>query len=225
MSTRGAYGFRVDGVDKVQYNHFDSYPSGLGVEVVEFLRGTRADDLRPYAEAIRLVSHDYVPTKADIALCQRLKLADLSVSTKSITDLYCLTRHAQGDIGVYLRGLDFMVDGAGFLRDSLFCEWAYIVNLDDDDGVLEVYRGFNKNPQATGRYAELQRELRDYEIANGSTPEWYGVVLIDTIPLDELPGMTDEAFIARIERLVYEDDDDDNAAVATDGTPGEGEGA
>jgi hypothetical protein len=118
-----------------------------------------------------------------------------------------------------------MVDGAGFLRDSLFCEWAYIVNLDDDDGVLEVYRGFNKNPQATGRYAELQRELRDYEIANGSTPEWYGVVLIDTIPLDELPGMTDEAFIARIERLVYEDDDDDNAAVATDGTPGEGEGA
>jgi len=30
MGTRGAYGFRKNGIDKVTYNHFDSYPEQLG---------------------------------------------------------------------------------------------------------------------------------------------------------------------------------------------------
>jgi hypothetical protein len=35
-----------------------------------------------------------------------------------------------------------MIDSKGFLSDSLFCEWAYIINLDKE--VLEVYEGFQE---------------------------------------------------------------------------------
>ena len=40
MSTRGAYGFYKNGVDKITYNHYDSYFSGLGEEIVNFCRNT-----------------------------------------------------------------------------------------------------------------------------------------------------------------------------------------
>ena len=36
MGTRGAWGFLVDGDDsRITYNHFDSYPSGLGANLVK----------------------------------------------------------------------------------------------------------------------------------------------------------------------------------------------
>lgn len=37
MGTRGTFGFRIDGVEKLTYNHYDSYPEGLGDEVVEWV--------------------------------------------------------------------------------------------------------------------------------------------------------------------------------------------
>jgi hypothetical protein len=38
MSTRGALGFKINGTYHATYNHFDSYPEGLGREVVRFIR-------------------------------------------------------------------------------------------------------------------------------------------------------------------------------------------
>ena len=35
MGTRGLYGFRKNGIDKLTYNHLDSYPDWLGKKVVE----------------------------------------------------------------------------------------------------------------------------------------------------------------------------------------------
>ena len=37
MSTRGAYGFKVNKEYKILYNHFDSYPSALGRDIVDFV--------------------------------------------------------------------------------------------------------------------------------------------------------------------------------------------
>lgn len=40
-----------------------------------------------------------------------------------------------------------------FIEDSLWCEWAYIINLDDE--VLEIYKGFQTRPHSNGRYARI----------------------------------------------------------------------
>lgn len=38
MSTRGLWGYRKNNEDKLLYNHYDSYPSGLGKEIVEKIK-------------------------------------------------------------------------------------------------------------------------------------------------------------------------------------------
>lgn len=37
MGTRGKIGFVQKGVRKGVYNHFDSYPSGLGDDIIKFI--------------------------------------------------------------------------------------------------------------------------------------------------------------------------------------------
>lgn len=46
MSTRGAYGFRIDGQDKITYNHFDSYPDSLGVNLLQWMAGHSVAELK-----------------------------------------------------------------------------------------------------------------------------------------------------------------------------------
>lgn len=49
-------------------------------------------------------------------------------------------------------GVFEMVDAGEFPKDSLSCEWAYIINL--DDATLEVCKGFNRDKDAQHpRYA------------------------------------------------------------------------
>ena len=69
-----------------------------------------------------------------------------------------------------------MEEGNSFIRDSLFCEWGYILNL--DEGVLEVYQGFQKSPHDNGRYSDTE----------ASSSGYYGSALIVTFPLDNLPS-------------------------------------
>lgn len=37
-----------------------------------------------------------------------------------------------------------LVNSEEFAADSLFCEWAYVIDLDKN--TFEVYQGFNKKP-------------------------------------------------------------------------------
>jgi hypothetical protein len=66
--------------------------------------------------------------------------------------------------------------------DDLTAMWLKkhgLINL--DDGVFEVYKGFNKDPMAPGRYARSLSGSGGYA----------GVRLIDSIPLEQLQGLTD----------------------------------
>lgn len=45
MGTRGCYGFRKNGMDKLTYNHFDSYPDCLGHTMVKFCKATSISEL------------------------------------------------------------------------------------------------------------------------------------------------------------------------------------
>jgi len=183
MGTRGAIGFRQDGADKLTYNHFDSYPEHLGEIVVDFIKQCTDAELAQIASGIILVEEGKKPTYMQIKECQ--EFTDLSVSERSDQDWYCLLRGAQGNLLAYKEGLRYMIDSKGFMKDSLFCEYAYVINI--DDGNLEFYRGFNKNPKAAGRYAEKDDIPED---------GYAGVKLVSVYPFSRVRDTSTEDLVA-----------------------------
>lgn len=136
MSTRGYYGIKKKGELKGTYNHCDSYPSGLGIDLLESIRKisilNRLPILNKTFDYIELVDETSTPTKEQIAKCKSAGLVDLSVSDKSEQDWYCLLRNAQGNLSVYINQVvPYMTNGNDFFEDTLWCEWAYIIDLDN----------------------------------------------------------------------------------------------
>ena len=180
MGTRGCMGVRVDGQDKLTYNHFDSYPDGLGDDMVKDIKKLLVEGqktLRAQALALQLVDENAKPTAEQIAKLNQF--ADTRVSSGSTEEWYVLLRNLQGKFADTLYA-GIMIDSHEFLKDSLFCEWAYIVNLDEQ--TFEVYQGFQRKPHTAGRYAALpvkQETKPGYDT-------YYPVALVATIPFDKL---------------------------------------
>jgi hypothetical protein len=202
MGTRSATGFRLNGRDVLAYNQLDGYPEGIGQEIVkEIIEGIASLGYEPalatwrkLAGDIKIVDKEQKPTKADIAATKAH--TNLEVSKQSTNDWYCLLRNLQGTIIARLKS-GYILDASDFITQSLFCEWAYILNLDDE--VFEVYQGFQKQPHDKGRYADVREGLetipaRRYVGLDGTVEEvpeltYYPCALIASIPLDELPQL------------------------------------
>jgi len=200
MGTRGCFGFRIEGQDKLTYNHFDSYPDWLGRNMIEFIRSTTDEEMKQIAQDIILIDERSTPTTEQITECE--KWTDLKVSRQSTQDWYCLLREAQGHPDAWKQGLHYMIDSQEFMGDSLFCEWAFVICLDEE--VLEVYKGYNTNPNAPGRYTGKGH----YKAYDGTI--YYGVALIKTIALSlirvmsevDIQNLIDELEHSRIETHV-----------------------
>lgn len=153
MGTRGCYGFRKNGIDKFTYNHFDSYPDGLGRDILSFCKHTSLAEMNEIYDRIILVNENDEPTSEQIAECSYWFNGD--VSNRTPEDWYCLLRNAQGDLNAYKTGLKYMIDNHDFIQDSLFCEYAYIINLDTKK--LEFWKGFQHKPDQNNRYGTNPR--------------------------------------------------------------------
>ena len=174
MGTRGTYGFRKNGVDKLTYNHWDSYPDGLGKDVTRFCKNHSVLELYDIFNRIIMVDQHDVPTPEQIQECIDKGFTDFSVSSKEKTDWYCLLRKCQGNLDCYAETKDdvYMIDNQDFIKDSLWCEYGYIINLDDE--VLEFWKGFQEEPQENNRYG------------TESNRGYYPCKLESTIPLNEI---------------------------------------
>jgi hypothetical protein len=172
MGTRGFVGFVVDGQEKIAYNHFDSYPSELGVHVLQWARSVEDwQEIRELAATLRLVSDDSPPTSEDVAMLG--DYYDGRVGGTSAVSWYQLLRKTQGDMAAILAA-GALEDASEFPYDSLFAEWGYIVDLDANR--LEVYKGFQEEPHKEGRFA-----------TRGADRGYYPVRMIASWPLDALP--------------------------------------
>ena len=206
VGTRGLLGLVAD--DKVYgtYNHYDSYPSYLGVEVAKFVRhvqGVGIPAVKAQAAALRLIDEDTDPTDADRE--QFAALTDSDVSTGR--DWYSLLRNAQGDLKAYLDA-GVWIDNLDFAEDSLFCEYGYLVNL--DRGVVEFYLGFNKGP-AVGRFANLPKPER--AVRNDYGP----ITLAVEVPFAQA---ADDEVWKRLQRINDYDRGEDNHARVIAGMAG-----
>ncbi len=186
MGTGGFVGFVVDEVEKIFFNHKDSYPSWLGVEVLDWL--TRHQDalLHPVpggvpdqVRALRLVADETELTPTEIErirglLCDRADNAAHrawleKVSEEEVVEMASYDLDALLDAGMLL-------DGSDCPMDSLIAEWGYLTDL--DASTFEVYRGLQQAPHAAGRFA-LRTPARE---------QYHPVSLVACWPLADLPN-------------------------------------
>jgi len=191
MGTRGFISFNVDGDLKTAYNHFDSYPDGLGLAVLRYLRAVTAagamPEIREKARALRVVDGETKPTPEEIE--QLRPYSDEGVSRQTLDDWYCLLRRTQGNPGLILEA-GVIEDASEFPGDSLFAEWGYVIDF-DNDGRLEAYRGFQRQRHSAGRFADMKP--RD---AVPGVDGYFPVTLLASWPLAELPS--DQDFLAAL---------------------------
>ena len=196
MGTRGLTGVVIDGQEKLAYQQYDSYPEGVGIEVLTYLRVTMEAEalprLRQQARDLKVVDDSTPPTQDDIEALA--KYTNLGVSTQSTSDWYCLLREAQGKLDLILES-GYCRDSHEFARDSLFCEWAYVADLDTE--TLEVYRGFQTSPPAQGRFKDRPPEDRE-----SMGEKYYPIALLHSWPLADLPD--EETFTKTLRKKLGE---------------------
>jgi hypothetical protein len=186
VSTRGLIGFVFNGEEKLSYNHFDSYPEGLGLSTLGWLRDNLNERLPARVEKLQAVASDGAPDHEDVQRAVALEL--WGEDRREPDDWYELLRDTQGDLGAQLE-FGRYVDAAGFAGDSLFCEWGYVIDL--DQMMLEVYRGYQQLPHDAGRFAALELS-REEDLPS----TYYPIRLVCAFSLLALPD--DAAFVAAV---------------------------
>ena len=185
MGTRSVSGVRINGQDKLSYNHSDGSFKWVGQDIVDEIKAAFSNPatydetlakLRAQAEALVLVDAETLSLPAHRKLAKRSGGINLDVSSRKVTDNYCLFRNHQGTILKRL-SVGVATNELTFIKES-DCEYAYILDL--DSGWLEVYKNLQlEKPHNHGRYG--------MEKVDG----WYGVALIDIIPIKSLAEVSD----------------------------------
>lgn len=183
MGTRNVTAVYLDGEFRVaQYGQWDGYPTGQGETIRQFFS---RDDLDLDRFKSRVRDHVSFLNEDQIELVNRkikqhggfaeAGVAHLSRDTGA--DILNVIYDAEGDI--------VLNNEIAFIGDGLFCEWAYVVDL--DQGVLEVYKGFNTQPvDETNRFHFLQKTEPFTPRYEGDEP-YYPPVLAASIPFGDLP--------------------------------------
>ena len=185
MGTRNLTAVMSDGEYKVaQYGQWDGDPSGQGADALAFCQ-------------------EYLTTAAGREAF-KAKLANVSFfdgePPEEEAEKY--RRYWTRDNGAKILGLIMeakaktikLTNQIDFAGESLFCEWAYVVDL--DKGTFEVFKGFNKHPlPETERFANAKRDSK--------STEYFPVKHVVSFTLEALP--TKRAFLSQFK---YEDDEE-----------------
>lgn len=150
MGTRHLTCVVLDNEYKVaQYGQWDGYPSVQGQTVVNFIATMNREKFIKELKDITFVDDDFV-----LEIWEGIKTNDPSKKFKLLYPEF----HRDTGAGI----LQLIQDGKvnhlensiDFAKDSLFCEWCYVVNLDEN--ILEIYKGFNtiKNHPNSRFYGE-----------------------------------------------------------------------
>jgi hypothetical protein len=198
MSTRGCLGVVKGGEFKVaQYCSSDSFPRGLGQDIIAFFKGTvegnnihdvsilseKADKLS-WIEDKRLKEineirkdynnkeyHNFDYLFYGVAILNYI-YNDGYLVVKQYDDTGHLYTHKEGN-GV----IEGLINSQDFFGDSVYCEWAYVIDLDNN--TLEVYKGFNEE--------NLTEKDRFYYLQDATT-KYKPVKLVKKYDLSDLPN-------------------------------------
>lgn len=195
MGTRHLIAVQKDGEYKIaQYGQWDGYPSGQGRTVLDFLQNVDMPRFRERLDNVVFLDDEQIAERwYECGAPRGSAFVGMDVSNKFFKKYPELSR----DTGATI--LQLVLDAPGqiglrnaitFAGDGLFCEYAYVIDL--DAGSLEVYQGFHKGPiDASERFATFERVQADYA----------PVKHVKTWALDDLP--TEEVFLKSLNDAEY----------------------
>lgn len=198
MGTRGTCGFIYKENLNLSYNQFDSYPDGLGNDMIQLIIDiNKTGDWKKFKENASKIKNIIEQDIDENIIEKYKKYADLSVSSQSYDDPYCLFRGIQGSIWLkemYNGDLEHFNFDNDFIKESLFCEYGYIINL--DNMIFEFYEGFQHTQQINSKF-----EIVDSVDGIKSTG-YYSCKLIEIISLEKVNEETLDIIKNRIEKEV-----------------------
>lgn len=190
MGTRHMIGVVSGGKYRVaQYGQWDGYPSGQGVGILEFLIDGNLDALKRNVLKCSFISDDeYKELTKGYTNENAGQFFDKYPQFSRDTGSDILELVSKAEDGLKL------VDNYEFAADSLFCEWAYIIDFDKN--TFEIYEGFNNTPlEAHDRFFGMV--CSEYTDKKNSSDIYYPVKLKKVYSLYDLP--TVEEFLLELE--------------------------
>ena len=175
MSTRGVVGMRMNQTDKIGYNHFDSYPTGLGQAILNWLKGKDLKWLKDYYEAIEVDDQyddaetwdwegkqlaqkfqDYADFLTNSLMCEWGYVINLD---DGILEVYKGFAHARDPRSRYATDRKREISGEGYYGCSLFKE----IPLD------EIFAGAWTT--VSGKNCQDDFVLAKYSVVDGKVEE------------------------------------------------------
>lgn len=194
MGTRHLIAVQKNNEYKVaQYGQWDGYLSGQGDSILKFFHENDLEAFRAKVDNCfygtqEQIDEAYTPyTNGDGWMTfeqsdefKKSKFGYIGRDTGS--EILSVILNSDGPL--------MLIDQIDFAKESLFCEYAYVIDLDDN--VLEVYQGFNKEPLPdSARFTGTSRDSSEYQ----------AVKLVASFPLGNLPENFDE-----LEKELYPDE-------------------
>lgn len=204
MGTRHLIAVKKDDQYKIaQYGQWDGYPSGQGLNALSFLsKKNNINKLKSglarcrffdgegqdkeWIESYNNACPEYIGDR-DLRTPQQKYWAEKFISRDLGAEILNSVANSEGEC--------LLKNSIAFVGDSLFCEYAYVIDF--DLGTFEVFKGFNKCPITKGRFISGAPELI-------SDKEYHPVKLIKTYSLSKLPNKKE--FLADFEPTEEEED-------------------
>lgn len=182
MGTRNLTCVYKDGQFKVaQYGQWDGYPSVAGAYILKFLKDTDLSELSQKVDKCHFITDEELSQLWKECGADGSGFVSFDISRKFEEKYPFLHR----DNGYNI--LDYIPcplrNSLSFAGDGLFCEWAYVIDLDNN--TFEVYEGFKSPSEAVGRFTEIDG------LETSGNPSYGAVSLVKTYKLDDLPSKED----------------------------------
>ena len=176
-------------VKVAQYGQYDGFPDSLGVKLLKFFSNpANTENLKKILPKVRLWNEK--DQKQQDEFLESIGCTNGILNDKQKEEFkkrypfryrerYGRLREGQIlEVLLEFHHLDELAttDAYDFASDSLFCEWAYVI--DYDTNTFEVYKGLNTSG--------ISEEDRFFPLYDGEN-DYYPVKILASFPLDQLP--------------------------------------
>lgn len=201
-----------------QYGQWDGYPSGQGVDALKFAKNkVLLDELEKRFDIIKFYNDTHeidrwiqqYDSRAEIESNKHISEQARTLGGRTDSDVYWWNTTQTRDLGADIlktlididtkrlpqehNGYIYLFNDIEFLKDSLLCEWAYIIDLHTNK--LLVLEGFNEDKSKEYQLCITKQEDVDKEFENRT--KYYGCTLLKEYDLDDLPS--EDEFLTDLE--------------------------